>query len=444
MANPERSASAGRSGATRVVRHLASGGMAELYIARQEAVGGFEKQLVAQDPAAALRARTRASCTMFLDEARLAAKLNHPTIVHVYDVADEGGIKYIAMEYIHGETIADIVKRGLAVGQLPAARARRAHRQPDGRRAGLRARAHASPTGTCCASSTATSRRRTSWSATRGRRRSSTSASPAPRTSCARRRASSPARRRTCRPSRCAARRVDYRSDIFSLGIILYELTLCQRLYRGPAEAVMKRIVEREGHAADGGPARLSRRAGADRDARAREAPRGSLPVGRGDARRPGGVPGRERAAQREPAGGALHERAVRADAAASARAGAGVAEPRPSRGRRAPDDDSEELDFDRRAPLACASRRRQSRRRPRRDRPAGRGRPQAAAPRPSSRRSRAAAPRQPAAADARRRSRRAERPVDLDGAIARGEAGSCSRPSSLLGIAAMVILTLR
>jgi hypothetical protein len=37
---------------------------------------------------------------------------------------------------------------------------------------------------------------------------------------------------------------VDYRSDIFSLGIILYELALGQRLYRGPADAVMKRIVE--------------------------------------------------------------------------------------------------------------------------------------------------------------------------------------------------------
>ena len=97
-----------------VVRHLASGGMAELFIAKQEAMGGFEKPVVLKllQPRYAENPRV---VSMFLDEARLAAKLNHPSIVHVYDVAEDGGIKYIAMEYIHGETVADIVKRGLAV-----------------------------------------------------------------------------------------------------------------------------------------------------------------------------------------------------------------------------------------------------------------------------------------------------------------------------------------
>src|SRR6185503_5724320 len=53
---------------------------------------------------------------MFLDEARLAATLNHPNIVHVYDVGEEGGLHYIAMEYIHGETVSDIVRRSIEVG----------------------------------------------------------------------------------------------------------------------------------------------------------------------------------------------------------------------------------------------------------------------------------------------------------------------------------------
>ena len=157
-----------------------------------------------------------------------------PDIVHVYDVAEDGGLKYIAMEYIHGETLADIVKRGLAVRQLPAARARRPHRPPDGGGAGLRARA---------------ARARRAPAAHRPPRRLAHEhpgqlrgadedrrlrhrARPGRAARGVGHRAR--ARRRTCRPSRCAARPADYRSDIFSLGIILYELTLCQRLYRGP------------------------------------------------------------------------------------------------------------------------------------------------------------------------------------------------------------------
>ncbi len=60
-----------------VVRHLASGGMAELFIAKQEAMGGFEKPVVLKllQPRYAENPRV---VTMFLDEARLAAKLNHP------------------------------------------------------------------------------------------------------------------------------------------------------------------------------------------------------------------------------------------------------------------------------------------------------------------------------------------------------------------------------
>ena len=89
--------------------------MAELFIARQEAVGGFEKNLVLKMLQERYAENPRV-VEMFLDEARLAAKLNHQNIVHVYDVDEADGIKYIAMEYIHGETVTDIIRRSIARG----------------------------------------------------------------------------------------------------------------------------------------------------------------------------------------------------------------------------------------------------------------------------------------------------------------------------------------
>jgi serine/threonine-protein kinase len=84
-----------------LVEHLATGGMAEIFLATDEAEGAFRKELVlkilqprwAEHPAVV---------DMFLGEARIAAVLNHPNIVDIYGVASEEGMHYIAMEYIRG------------------------------------------------------------------------------------------------------------------------------------------------------------------------------------------------------------------------------------------------------------------------------------------------------------------------------------------------------
>jgi len=224
-----------------VVRHLASGGMAELYIARQESVGGFEKQVVLKilQPRYAKNPRVVA---MFLDEARLAAKLNHPAIVHVYDVADEGGFKYIAMEYIHGETIADIVKRGLAVDRyLPLEYAIHIVRQTATGLAYAHERKEAdgkvvrivhrdiSPTNILVSYEGQTEIVDFGIARAQDELREESGIFPGKASYMS--------------PEQARGETVDHRSDIFALGIILYELTLCQRLYRGPADAVMKRIV---------------------------------------------------------------------------------------------------------------------------------------------------------------------------------------------------------
>jgi serine/threonine protein kinase len=225
-----------------IVRHLASGGMAELYIARQQAMGGFEKPVVLKllQPRYAEKSSV---VTMFLDEARLAAKLNHPSIVHVYDVAEEGGMKYIAMEYIDGETVADIVKRGLSVGNyLPiehsvhivaqtAAGLAYAHerRDPDGRVFRIVHR-DVSPTNILVSYEGQT--KIVDFGIARAQDELREEAGILP------------GKASYMSPEQIRGQGADYRSDIFALGIILYELTLCQRLYRGAPEAVMRRILD--------------------------------------------------------------------------------------------------------------------------------------------------------------------------------------------------------
>ena len=91
--------------------------MAEIYLARQAAMAGFEKEVVIK------RLRTELAddpriVEMFLDEARIGALLNHPNIVHVYDVDEHDGIPYIAMEYIVGEELNELCRRGIAHGRF--------------------------------------------------------------------------------------------------------------------------------------------------------------------------------------------------------------------------------------------------------------------------------------------------------------------------------------
>src|SRR5689334_16464384 len=96
-----------------LVRRLAVGGMAEIYLARQAAMAGFEKQVVIKRMRAGHAADPRV-VEMFLDEARIGALLNHPNIVHVYDIDEHGGIPYIAMEHIVGEELNQLCRRGIA------------------------------------------------------------------------------------------------------------------------------------------------------------------------------------------------------------------------------------------------------------------------------------------------------------------------------------------
>jgi serine/threonine protein kinase len=101
------SATAHQIGRYRLEEPLGRGGMAVVHRGIDEELGRAVavKQLAAHLAGdAELRAR-------FLREARLAAALNHPNVVSVYDLGERDGLPFIVMEFVEGETLADLLAR---------------------------------------------------------------------------------------------------------------------------------------------------------------------------------------------------------------------------------------------------------------------------------------------------------------------------------------------
>lgn len=90
-----------------LIRKLRSSGMAEVWLARQHGTEGFAKDVVIKRILPHL-AEDDKLVHMFLDEARLAANLNHPNVVHIFDLGSDGQNYFIAMEYIRGHDLEQI------------------------------------------------------------------------------------------------------------------------------------------------------------------------------------------------------------------------------------------------------------------------------------------------------------------------------------------------
>ncbi|MBS1151203.1 MAG: Serine/threonine protein kinase, partial [Myxococcaceae bacterium] len=99
-----------RIGRYTVVRRLAVGGMAEVYLARHEGPKGFAKLVVIKRVLPGLQ-QTEKFIAMFLDEGRLAARLSHPNIAQAFELGDHDGSFHIVMEYVPGESLNRLVKR---------------------------------------------------------------------------------------------------------------------------------------------------------------------------------------------------------------------------------------------------------------------------------------------------------------------------------------------
>jgi len=223
-----------------LLHRLAVGGMAELYVARQGGIEGFEK-IVALKRVLPHLADDPQFVQMFLDEARFAASLDHPNIAHVTDIGEEDGEYFFAMEYVHGANLLEVLRqsdhvslpRGCALTIVVgiAAALHHAHEQlgPDGRPLGLVHR-DVSPSNVLISHSGAV--KLADFGIARAAARTSVTAQ-----------GQTKGKAGYMSPEQCRGDRLDRRSDIFGLGIVLYEVTTGVRAYYAPNDfAILGRI----------------------------------------------------------------------------------------------------------------------------------------------------------------------------------------------------------
>lgn len=104
------------AGKYKLLRRLGKGGMAEVFLAKQVGLDGFEKLVVVKrilPHLAALDDFVR----MFMDEARTAADLRHPNVVNIFDIGEDAGTYYMAMEFLHGHDIRAIQRHSVKMNR---------------------------------------------------------------------------------------------------------------------------------------------------------------------------------------------------------------------------------------------------------------------------------------------------------------------------------------
>lgn len=242
--DPFASSLAGRKlGRYEVLARLASGGMAGVYVARAIGVAGFER-LVAIKVLHPHLAHEQEFISMFLDEARLAARIRHPNVVPTTDISDtqDAGF-YLVMDYIEGDHLGAILQAAYKSGErLPVPLTLRivmdalgglaaAHALTDesGRRINLVHRdisPHNIMVGTDGIS------RLTDFGVAKAEVRLSTT-----------REGQFKGKLAYMSPEHASSGQTDQRSDLFSMGIILWECLTGRRLFRAENHAATLNLI---------------------------------------------------------------------------------------------------------------------------------------------------------------------------------------------------------
>lgn len=226
-----------------VVGHLATGGMAEVYLARAAGLQGFEKLVVLK------RVRpdvsTEETTESFLAEARLVATLEHPNIAHVHEIGSVNGSYFFVMEYVSGGDLRQLMHRAVDTGRRIALAdaiyiiiqvceaLHYAHDKQDldGHALGIIHR-DVSPSNVLLSHEGAV--KVCDFGVAKATNRGTETKGGTLKGKYA-----------YMSPEQCRGRPLDRRSDVFSIGILLYELTTLQQLFTADSEFdLLCKIVE--------------------------------------------------------------------------------------------------------------------------------------------------------------------------------------------------------
>src|SRR5688572_20110908 len=99
-----------------MLHRIATGGMAEVWLARSSSIGGFEKLLAIKRMQPRL-STNQAFVSMFIDEARMTVSLSHPNIVQIFDFGRVDDDYFMAMEFVEGLDLSALAKRCRGIGE---------------------------------------------------------------------------------------------------------------------------------------------------------------------------------------------------------------------------------------------------------------------------------------------------------------------------------------
>ncbi|MBK9030560.1 MAG: serine/threonine protein kinase [Myxococcales bacterium] len=221
-----------------MIRHLASGGMAEIYLARDGADTVVVK-VISRD-----RGHDKKFIQMFLDEARVAATLHHPNIAGMLEVGRQDDTYFLAMEFVDGDTARALLERAVAARfriPLPvclhivtavAAGLHHAHERKTATGDALQI-VHRDVTPSNIMVAWNGEVKLLDFGIAQANNRAAETQSGTIKGKFA-----------YMSPEQCRGKGIDRRTDVFALGIVLYELTTQRRAFRTDSDfATMDRIV---------------------------------------------------------------------------------------------------------------------------------------------------------------------------------------------------------